>query len=293
MSPKNAPMLRAEGVCFSWPGHPVLQGFDLAVERGQVVCLMGVNGCGKSTFLDCILGENKPSSGLVRVDGQDVLGMRAAERARLVSYVPQIHERTFPFTVEHVVLMGRTAHQSGLGSVDDEDVQLACAALATCGVLHLRNRSCTTLSGGEMQMVLLARALAQDAPLIVLDEPTAHLDFRNEMVFLETVVQLAQDRGISVLMATHSLNQAFYLGAAGLDVRVALMVQGRTAAFGPPDEVLTPEAMRSCFGVVAAVAEVRSDGFVSEGDSARFCMRQIVPMGTNGLLERLQSKAKG
>ena len=274
-------MLGARDVVYSWGAEPVLRGFSLDVREGQVVCLMGANGCGKSTFLDCVLGENRPSSGTIEVSGRDAASLRPPERARLVSYVPQIHERTFPYPVEHLVLMGRTAHQNGFGSVDDSDRRLAADALRACGIGHLAERPCTALSGGEMQMVLLARALVQQAPLIILDEPTAHLDFKNELVFLETVERLVADGGTSVLMATHSPNQAFHLEAAGLEVRVALMAHGRVAAFGPPGAVLTPEALREHFGIEACVMEADAGGSLPAGGACR-ALRQIVPLRTVG-----------
>lgn len=253
-------MLRAEGVRFAWGDHRVLQDFSLEVKRGSVACLMGMNGCGKSTFLDCVLGENKPAAGTIEIDGRDTAKLRAPERARLLAYVPQLHERTFPYTVEHLVLMGRTAYQSEFGSVDDYDRKLADQALRACGIERLRDRACTALSGGEMQMVLLARALVQNTPLVVLDEPTAHLDFRNELLFLETVERLVRRSAVTVLMATHAPNQAFHLAAAGLDVRVALMSKGCVALCGRPEDVLTPETLLRYFGVHAGVVQLSAAG---------------------------------
>lgn len=281
----SASMLSARDVRFSWGDHRVLQDFSLEVERGSVVCLMGVNGCGKSTLLDCVLGENKPASGCIEIDGADTADMRAVDRARLLAYVPQLHERTFPYTVEHLVLMGRTAYQTGFGSTDEDDRRRALEALRICGIDRLRERVCTALSGGEMQMVLLARALAQDTPLIVLDEPTAHLDFKNELVFLETVERLVAERGVTVLMATHAPNQAFHLAATGLDVKVALMSHGRVACAGAPDEVLTPEALQRFFGVTAAIAEVpfRPGGAKEDREGGPAAVvRQVVALGTSG-----------
>lgn len=269
----NAPMLQLEDVCFSWPGHIVLNGVTLAVERGEVMCLMGQNGCGKSTLIDCVLGENIPSSGEIRLDGEPAAKLSAAERARIAAYVPQVHERTFPYTVEQMVLMGRTVHLGAMGAASDDDVEAVHAALATCGVERLAQRPCTELSGGEMQMVLLARALAQDTPLIVLDEPTAHLDFHNELVFLETVERLVAERGVTVFMATHSPNQAFHLAAAGLKTRVALMTDGCVAAYGAPADVLTRQNILEVFEVHALIADAR-DGGEEEP------VRCIVPMHT-------------
>lgn len=249
-------MLRARDVRFSRGDAPVLEGFSLEVPAGGVTCLMGENGCGKSTFLDCVLGENVPESGEVLLSGRDAVRMAAPERARLVAYVPQIHENTFPYSVEHMVLMGLAARERGLSQVDESDRCLARAALGECGIAHLAERACTQLSGGEMQMVLLARALVQSAPLLVLDEPTAHLDFKNELAFLQTLERLVLHQGVTVLMATHSPNQAFHLESAGVRVQVAVMAQGKCALSGPPEKVLVPQVFRECFRVEAAVSDV-------------------------------------
>lgn len=273
------PYLRASDVVFSWGDRRILDGFSLDVAPGTVLCLMGVNGCGKSTFLNCVLGENVVASGSTMIDGRDAASLRARERACLVAYVPQTHEQVFPYSVAHIVLMGRTAWQTGLGNASPDDESAVDEALEVCGIAHLEDRICTTLSGGEMQMVLLARALAQTTPLIILDEPTAHLDFKNELVFLETVEQLVKRSGATILMATHAPNQAFHLAAAGLDVQVAVMDAGSVARKGTPDEVLTPETLERYFGVEAQVVETAST-------TLEHPMRQVVPLKTVSLHAR-------
>jgi iron complex transport system ATP-binding protein len=274
-------LLRARDVHFAWQDREVLRGISLDVRQGSVMCLMGMNGCGKSTFLDCILGENKPTSGTIEMRGVDVVNARAQERARLVSYVPQTHERTFPYTVERMVLMGRTVYEGAMGTADVEDLELVRQALEQCGITRLSQRVCSELSGGEMQMVLLARALVQQAPLMVLDEPTAHLDFKNELVFLEAVETLVREQGVTVLMATHAPNQAFHLDSAGIPVQVALMHDGVIARTGTPEEVLTPDSLMRYFDVSAQMAHVRLDEVTDEaaGESERV-LTQIVPLGT-------------
>lgn len=273
-------LLQAREVNYSWGNNLVLDHFSLELMQGCVVCLMGVNGCGKSTFLDCVLGENKPNAGSIEIKGSDITAMKAHERAQLLAYVPQKHEQTFPYTVKHLVAMGRMVYQSGFGSTDENDRSLVGEALLTCGIEHLKDRICTELSGGEMQMVLLARALVQDTPLIVLDEPTAHLDFKNELLFLETIESLVIDKNVSVLMATHSPNQAFHLSSAGLDVQVALMSQGKVVKAGKPEDILTPESLRHYFGVLACMAQgwVQSDEEDTTGEVTK--IQQIVPVGT-------------
>lgn len=274
-SAKPDAMLEASGLEFTWPGanppsRKILDGMTLSVEVGEVMCLMGPNGCGKTTFIDCVLGENRPDAGQILLAGRDARAMTARERALIAAYVPQSRGVTFPYTVRHMVELGRTAHVGANGLLGAEDEDAVESALASCGIAHLADRALTELSGGEAQMAVLARALAQAAPLVVLDEPTAHLDFRNELVFLEAVETLAVKRRSTVLMATHAPNQAFHLAAAGLRVRVAVMGAGKVVACGPPADVLVPDVMRRAFGVRACVCE-------GVGDMPP----HVVPLGTD------------
>ena len=249
--PIEKPLVEVRDVCFSYEVDvPVLAGASISVGQGECVCLMGMNGCGKSTLIDCVLGEHIPQSGEILLGDTSASKLSAAYRARIAAYVPQVHDRTFPYEVEHVVLMGRAAYAGMFGApTSDEDREAVAAALNICGINHLAKRAYTTLSGGEMQMVMLARALAQNTPLVIMDEPTAHLDFRNELLFLEAVESLVLERGKSVLMATHSPNQAFHLEATGMRTRVALMDGGKVAIVGAPAEVLTEESLARVFKV--------------------------------------------
>ncbi len=267
-------MLGVRGLAFGYGEHAVLSGIDLRVSRGTCTCLMGVNGCGKSTLIDCILGENRPHAGEVLVAGRPIADMRPRDAARYVSYVPQVHERSFPYTVEQIVSMGLTAADGGWGSPGPDGLARVDEALDGCGIAHLAQRPYTSLSGGEMQMTLLARALVQDAPLVLMDEPTAHLDFRNELVFLETVERLVLQRGVTVLMATHAPNQAFHLAASGVSTRVAVMDGGRVACEGSPREVLTEEVLARVFGIEARLMEAEPKA------AGERLLRQIVPVRT-------------
>jgi iron complex transport system ATP-binding protein len=216
---------------------------------------MGINGCGKSTLIDCVLGANKPCAGTIEVFGQDAAHLPQHKLAQYVSYVPQVHEKTFPYTVAHIVEMGATARSRGFAGPDDSAKEQALAALERCGIADLAERPYTTLSGGQMQMALLARALVQASPIILMDEPTAHLDFANELVFLETLTELAAERGMSILMATHSPNHAFHLARSGVSTRVALMSGGKIVEVGAPRTTLTPQNLERIYGIRACVLE--------------------------------------
>lgn len=266
--------IEVRGASFSYGGSSfVFRDVDLRVEQGSVCCLMGVNGCGKSTLIDCVLGVSECAEGEVVIGGAAVRGMRPRELARRVSFVPQVHDRSFPYTVADIVLMGRTVHQGGFGVPDDEDRRLCVRALERCRIERLAGRPYTQISGGEMQMVMLARALVQNTSFMVMDEPTAHLDFKNELVFEETVVELVEERGIGVLLATHSPNQAFYFENAGVRTQVALMDGGSVRCAGAPHEVLTEQVLGEVYAMDVRVVET------DLGDGS-LC-RQIVPVKTH------------
>lgn len=253
-------LLRLEHLSCGYQGVPVFRDLSLSVDRGQVVCLMGPNGCGKSTLINTVLGLQRPLEGAILVDGRDGTRLSRRALARHMALVPQRHQPMFPYTVSQVVLMGRTAHLSPFGAPGREDEDLCRAALVAMGLADKGDTPYHQMSGGELQLVLLARAMVQQAPLLLLDEPTAHLDLRNELLFLEQVVKLAAGQGVGVLMATHDPDHAFYLEEQGLPVTAALMAHDGLYRWGPPEETLTPETLAQVYGVEAAVLEGRCPG---------------------------------
>ena len=248
-------LLRLEGLSCGYQGVPLFRDLSLTVDRGQILCLMGPNGCGKSTLINTALGLLRPLAGRVLLEGREVARLTRREIARRVALVPQRHQPMFPYTVAQVVLMGRTAHLSPFSGPTAEDEAVCRAALEQAGLRSLADVPYHQLSGGELQLVLLARAVGQRAPLLLLDEPTAHLDLRNELLFLETAARLAREQDMGVLMATHDPNHAFYLAEQGLPVTAALLSGGGLFAAGTPEETLTPQALARVYGVEAAVLE--------------------------------------
>ena len=242
--------MKIENASFSYDGiRQIFHNIDIQTVTGELFCLMGRNGCGKSTLLDCILGIQRLQTGRILLDGKDVRTYKPLEMARRISYVPQVHIKTFPYKVRQVVLMGRTAYLSNLGTPQAGDKQIVEQVLAEVGISDLADRPYTQLSGGEMQMVVLARALAQATPTIIMDEPTAHLDFYNELMFLEKAAHLVIEGKRTVVMATHSPNQAFFLENCGVPVRVGLMHQGQFCAVGAPKDILSTENMHKVYGI--------------------------------------------
>ncbi|MFZ1101388.1 MAG: ABC transporter ATP-binding protein [Hyphomicrobiaceae bacterium] len=243
----TAPLLAAHGLAFGYRGRPVGQDVDLEVRAGEVVCLLGPNGSGKTTLFKTMLGLLPSQGGEVRLGGRPLAALARAEIARRVAYVPQAQAAHFPFRVADMVVMGRTAHMGPFAAPSREDHAKALAALDALGIGALSQAEYTRISGGQRQLVLVARALAQDAPAIVMDEPTASLDFGNQVVVLSEVRRLAA-RGLAVLLSTHDPDHAFSIGH-----RVVLLDAGRLVAQGQPETVLTPERLRAVYGVSVAV----------------------------------------
>jgi len=249
----SAPMLAAHGLGFGYGAKAVGRDVDLAVRPGEVLCLLGPNGSGKTTLFKTMLGLLPAQAGEVRLEGVPMVQMSRGEIARRVAYVPQAHAAHFPFRVLDMVVMGRTAHLGLFAAPGEEDRRKALAALAALGIADLAENEYTRISGGQRQLALVARALAQDAPAIVMDEPTASLDFGNQVVVLAEVKRLAR-RGLAVVLSTHDPDHAFSVGD-----RVALLDDGRLIAQGLPAEVLTPERLRAVYGV-SVIVERLSQG---------------------------------
>jgi iron complex transport system ATP-binding protein len=254
--------LEAKHLDFGYRDKRVGSDVSLALEAGEVLCLLGPNGSGKTTLFKTMLGLLPSQGGAVLIDDVE-LGSRArADVARLVSYVPQAHAAFFAFTVEEVVLMGRTAHLGLFSSPSRRDREAALAAIARMQIAHLADSIYTRISGGERQLTLIARALAQDARIIVMDEPTANLDFGNQVRVLQHIQSLAQS-GIGVLLSTHDPDHAFICAH-----RVAMLHEGHLARLGAPAATITPDSLREIYGVEVAVVRVA----VGEGVERPVCV---------------------
>lgn len=234
-------ILSGHGLTIGYPDHVVGSGIDVGFATGEVLALLGPNGGGKTTLLKTLLGLIDTQAGEVRLDGKPLDDYSIQERARIVAYVPQVHVGTFAFTVEAVVLMGRTAHGNLFSRPSVHDYEVSAQALDRFGISHLSPRPYTQISGGERQLVLLARALAQQPQFIVLDEPTASLDFGNQGKVLAEIRALAAS-GLGVLFTTHDPNHA--LRAAD---RAFLLRDGTQLAEGPVTQVLTKPQLETLY----------------------------------------------
>lgn len=240
-------MLRVENLTVAYGSRVALREVSFDLPDGRLMAIIGPNGAGKSTLICALSGVLAPRSGRILVDGQDLASIPSMERARRIAVVPQARQLPPAFTAWEVVLMGRTPHLNWFGQTSARDEELARQAMERTNTLHLAERRVGELSGGEQQRLLLARALTQSAPLLLLDEPTTHLDLQHQLALLGQVRGLVHENGTArrtALTVLHDLN----LVSRYADL-VALLVDGRLAACGTPAEVLTPERLSEAYQV--------------------------------------------
>ena len=255
-------MIQVRDVEFSYGKQEVLKGISFCMEKGEFVCVLGANGCGKTTLLKSILAFLTPQHGQVLLYGKDIHQMDERERARKIAYIPQYHTPPFPFTVRDVVLMGRTPHLSRICRPTEKDCRIADESMERLGIAHYANKSYTALSGGQRQMVVIARALAQQPDLLIMDEPTASLDFGNQYLVLAQVKKLARE-GMGVLMVTHNPDHAFYCAD-----RIIAMEDGKILSMGDAGKVINEAVMKAVYHMPVKVRSVS----LGEGLDATICI---------------------
>ncbi|WP_243665872.1 ABC transporter ATP-binding protein [Vulcanisaeta sp. JCM 16159] len=227
--------------------RPVIKDVNINVGNGELVVLMGPNGAGKSTLIKCILGMARVFGGSIRVNGEDALRMGRREIARLVSYVPQNHAVAYPVRVFDTVLLGRLPHMGFRPS--KLDIDTALNAMRRLGIEYLANKLVTRLSGGEAQLVHIARAIAQGGVLMLLDEPTSNLDLKHQVAVMETLIRIAREDGIAVLATMHDINLALKYAD-----RIYVMREGRIVAELSPGDI-SPSIIEEVYGVKTTVIE--------------------------------------
>ncbi len=237
-------MLIIKKLYFSHNKATILKGISFRALRGEITTILGPNGSGKTTLFKCIAGIWKPIKGNIVWDGKKINDLSLKERARIFSIVPQDHRPSFSYSVLDVVITGRVSYLSRFSSPKDSDYQIAKNSLKKLGIYHLKNRSYTKISGGERQLVLIARALTQNSPIMLLDEPISHLDFNNQIKILRLIKKLSRERNISIVMSLHDPNLAM-----NFSDRVIIIKNGVKLKEGHPDRVITEETIREIYGV--------------------------------------------
>ncbi len=244
---------------FSYGSHQILHDINIDIPDATLVNVLGPNGVGKSTLFRCILGLNSSYTGSISVNGKDLRQLSIKERAREISYIPQSHAPVYDYEVLDVVLMSAGTDLGMLRTPGPRHRRRAFEALERIGIAHLAARTYTQISGGEQQLVLVARALAQNAKTIIMDEPTSALDYGNTVRVLSCVKQLARE-GLSIVQSTHQPDQAFLYSDKTL-----VLHQGRVHAFGSPKEVITKELVSTIYNVNVEVNSLY-------GDKVRVCV---------------------
>jgi len=246
--------IEVENLTCGYALHDVIRGFSAVMEKGQVFCLLGQNGIGKTTLFKTILGFLPVKKGRILFNGRDAKTFSRQEYAKVLGYVPQARSISFGFSVLDVLLMGRIMHMRAFSSPKRTDLAVVHETLERLGIISLRDRTYTELSGGEQQMVLIARALAQEPAYLMMDEPTSNLDFGNQVRVMQTIRDLA-GQGYGVVMTTHFPDHAFLCGAT-----VALMQKKHVYHIHTDSEQLTEDDLFRTYGVSCALLDVNHKG---------------------------------
>jgi iron complex transport system ATP-binding protein len=249
-------ILEARALAFGFPGRTVGREVAFSLDAGEVMCVLGPNGGGKTTLFRTLLGLLAPKSGDILLAGKSLQSLSRREIARLAGYVPQGQAAGFAWTVAEFVTMGRTAHLGVFSSPGRGDRAVAARALESLGIAHLADHPVTEVSGGERQLALVARALAQEPKLLVMDEPTAGLDFGNQVRVLERIAALAKT-GIAILFSSHDPDHAFVAAQ-----RALLLREGRVLESGAPAAVIRADSLERLYGVAVRVLETPGGGRV-------------------------------
>lgn len=245
--------IKISGLCFSYGSHTVLENVSFSAEYGEFLSVLGPNGAGKSTLFKCILGLLPADAGTVFIEGKDIKSMTASELSRKIAYIPQSHNPIFNYSVLDMVLMGTTSSVGTFSSPGREQLAAAENALEALEINKLSDKNYSELSGGERQLVLIARALAQQAKILIMDEPSSSLDFGNRVLVMKTVKRLVSI-GYSVIQSTHDPEQAYMYSD-----KILALQNGTVSAFGIPQEVITEGLVKNLYGIDSKLYSLEND----------------------------------
>lgn len=254
--------IEVNALSFGYKDRRILKKVTFSAYSSNLLCVLGPNGVGKSTLFRCMLGLTKNYTGEILIDGINIKKMKTVDLAKKIAYIPQSHRPTFNFSVLNTVLMGLTVHLKGVSNPNVTHEREALSALELLGISHLWNRGYAEISGGERQLALIARAIVQKAKILVMDEPTANLDYGNQMRVMMQVKELTRE-GYIVILSTHNPEHAFLYGN-----KVLVMYKGEIIKFGNPKEVVTEVLLQQIYGVSVKLQDIDT----ADGD-----VRVIVP----------------
>ena len=259
----NTKMFEVKDISFSYGREEIFTNISFSIDKGDVLCILGPNGTGKTTLIKCLNGLQDIESGDILINGKNIKKLSFKEISRHIGYIPQSHVPSFPFKVFDVVLMGRAPYLNLTDSPKKEDVEIASNALNVLGIEYLKDKEYTNLSGGERQLVFLARVLCQKPDILILDEPTSHLDFGNQIKLLEIIDNLSKS-GLAIIMSSHFPDHAFLSST-----KVAIMKDKKFIDFGTPDDVVNEDNLKKAYSIDVELIKL--------GDGRKVC----VPMKTN------------
>lgn len=245
--------IKVDNLCFSYGPREILHNVSLEIHDGEFLSILGSNGAGKSTLFRCILGLLKPKSGTITIDGRNVHEMTEKEISAVVAYIPQTTSPAFNYSVEDIVLMGTTAGASAFRTPKKEEHLRAEEALVKMGIADLRGRCFHHLSGGERQLVIISRALAQKTKILMLDEPTASLDFGNQVLVLNRISELSRT-GYTIIQTTHNPEHSYMYSD-----RIVALKNGTVASEGAPEKVITEDTVSSVYGIDVKIMPLYND----------------------------------
>lgn len=260
-------LFEVKNISFSYDGEEIFNNISFSIEIGDVLCILGPNGTGKTTLIKCLNGLHDIDSGEILINGKNIKKLSFREISKHIGYIPQSHVPSFPFKVLDVVVMGRAPYLNLTESPKEKDINIALNALKTLGIDHLKDKEYTNLSGGERQLVFLARILCQQHDILILDEPTSHLDFGNQIKLLEIMDNLASS-GLSIIMSSHFPDHAFLSST-----KVAILKNKEFIDFGTPEDVVTESNLKKAYSIDVKLIEL--------DDERKVC----VPLKTNLKLE--------
>ncbi len=242
---------------FGYYDSEIFKNFSIEIESGEILTILGPNGSGKTTLLKLIQKILIPKGGNIIISGKNLNEYSYKELSKEISYVPQIHKPNFPFSVFDFVLMGRNPYIENYSIPKEEDKEVVEKSLKDLGIIHLKDRPYTDLSGGELRLVLIARAIAQETDVLLLDEPTAFLDFRNKIFVLEKIKDLKEKRNLTVIITMHDPNEAI-----NLSDKILLINKNKIISFGTPEIVLNKDNIKKVYSIDVDVIYVDGKKFI-------------------------------
>ena len=249
-------MLKIENLSFYYENNHILKNISFSANAGELWGLMGPNGSGKTTFLKCIMALLKPASCHICINGENYHSITTAKMAKLIAYVPQEHKPPFPFSVREIVLMGRSPYMGGIFGLKKADYEAADAAMELLGILDIAKRPVTALSGGPRQLTLIARALAQNAPIMILDEPTSALDFHNQIAIWKILKKVAS-LGKLIIACSHDPNHLLWFANHTL-----VLKNGEVLALGETESIITPKLLKEIYNSEYSISKINQKSVI-------------------------------